>query len=315
MPHIQVVIPVLNEEAIVPTLTRSVAESVGKITDDYGIIVVDDGSTDGTWAEIRRAAEQDARVDGLKLTRNFGQHSAITAGLAAANADWVVVMDGDMQDRPEVIPELYAKAREGFDVVFVARQERPVGLAYKAAQWLFYRTLRFLAQTDYDPAHGNFSIISRKVLECYQHLPEGNRFYGGLLNWLGFRTTTISAMHGQRLSGRPSYDFRKRFRLATDIIVSFSVRPLHAAIGIGLVCSTFSFVYGLIIIIRAFANDVSVEGWASLIVSIYFVGGIIMILLGMNSLYLGKVYSEVKRRPVYVVAETAKDPVPAPGNR
>ena len=305
MTYIQAVVPLLNEQAIVPVLVERLSEALRQVSDDYGIILVDDGSSDATWAEIQAAAEREPNLTGLRFSRNFGQHVAITAGLEAADADWVVVMDGDLQDRPEVIPELHAKVQQGYDVAFVARQERPEGLVYRLCQRLFYSTLRFLSRSDYDPAHGNFSIISRRVLMAYKSLEEGSRFYGGLVSWLGFRSTTLPARHGERLSGAPSYDFFKRFRLAKDITLAFSVRPLYAAIFVGVLSTLFSFVFGSIIIVRALLSDVSVEGWASLMVSIYFVGGIIMTLIGMNSLYLGKVYNEIQRRPLYVVAERA----------
>lgn len=305
MPYIQAVVPVMNEETIIPVLAERLAAALRQVSDDYGIILVDDGSSDATWAAIQAAAERDSNLTGLRFSRNFGQHVAITAGLEAADADWVVVMDGDLQDRPEVIPELHAKAQEGFDVVFVARQARPEALLYKLCQRAFYSTLRVLARSDYDPAHGNFSIISRRVLAAYRSLEEGTRFYGGLVSWLGFPSTTLPAAHGERLSGKPAYNFGKRFKLAKDIILAFSIRPLYAAICVGIVSTLFSFVFGSIIIIRAIFADVSVEGWASLMVSIYFVGGVIMTLIGMNSLYIGKVYSEIQRRPLYVVAETA----------
>ena len=305
MTYIQAVVPVLNEQAIIPVLAERLAAALRQVSEDYGIILVDDGSSDATWPEIQAAAARDPNLTGLRFSRNFGQHVAITAGLEAADADWVVVMDGDLQDRPEVIPDLHAKVQEGYDVAFVARQERPEALLYRVCQRVFYATLRFLTRTDYDPAHGNFSIISRRVLEAYRSLEECTRFYGGLVSWLGFRSTTVPAAHGERLSGAPSYDLAKRFKLAKDIILAFSVRPLYVAILIGLLSTLFSFVFGSIIIVRALFADVSVEGRASLMVSIYFVGGVIMTLIGMNSLYIGKVYSEIQRRPLYVVAETA----------
>ena len=305
MPYIQAVVPVMNEEAIIPALAERLAAALRQVSEDYGIILVDDGSRDSTWSEIQAAAERDPNLAGLRFSRNFGQHVAITAGLEAADADWVVVMDGDLQDRPEVIPELHVKAQEGYDVIFVARQERPEGLLYRLCQRAFYGTLRALTDTDYNPEHGNFSMISRRVLTAYRSLEEGVRFYGGLVSWLGFRSTTVPATHGERLGGASSYSLGKRFKLAKDIILAFSVRPLYAAICVGILSTLFSFIFGSIIIVRALLADVSVEGWASVMVSIYFVGGVIMTLVGMNGLYIGKVYSEIQRRPLYIVAETA----------
>ena len=304
------VVPVFNEEALIHELVRRLTEALDGIEGvdgDWAVWLVDDGSVDRTWEGIEAACAKDPRLRGLRFSRNFGQHVAITAGLDHADARWVVVMDGDLQDRPETIPHLYAKAQEGYDVVMVERLERPVGLLYRAAQRVFYGTLRFLARTEYNPAFGNFSIVARKVVIAYRSLSEGSRFYGGLLFWLGFRRTFIQATHGERFAGTASYDLRRRLRLASDIIIAYSVRPLHAAVLVGVLSTSFSFVYGLYIVFRALAGDVEVTGWASLIVSIYFVGGILMTLLGMNSIYLGRVYQELKGRPLYVLSDTLSD--------
>ena len=187
MAHITAVAPVLNEELNVKELVTRIAAALSDLTPDYAILIVDDGSTDETWARLMEMSEADPRVGGVRFSRNFGQHAAITAGIEACDSDWVVVMDGDLQDRPEVIPELYAKAKEGWDCVFVERQDRPESSLYLLGQKIFYRTLRSLTEGNYDGSHGNFSIISRRVVDAYRDLGEGARFYGGLVDWLGFR--------------------------------------------------------------------------------------------------------------------------------
>jgi dolichol-phosphate mannosyltransferase len=303
-PHISVVAPIYREEGNVPELVRRLTRSLGDITATFEIILVEDGGGDRSWDRIREAAEADPRVKGLRFSRNFGQHYAITAGLELASGDWVVVMDGDLQDRPEVIPDLYAKAREGYDVVFVERQSRPEGLPYMWMQKIFYLMLRILAGTDYDPRHGNFSIISRRVVDGFRSLNENLRFYGGIVWWLGYRRTSIPAQHGERFAGRSVYTLRQRVRLAMSIIVAHSDRPLQFSIAIGLTMAVLAFIYGVYIIIRATFGDVSVEGWASVIVSIYFVGGLILFVLGIIGLYIGKLYHEAKKRPLYIVAES-----------
>lgn len=303
MTLIEAVVPVLNEELIIDELVARLSAAMGSFTEDWGVVLVDDGSTDGTWAAIAAASAREPRVRGRRFSRNFGQHVAITAGLEASEAEWVVVMDGDLQDRPEVIPRLYEKASQGYEVVFVARKNRPISPAYRLAQSIFYGALRFLAQTEYNPAFGNFSILNRRVVHAYSALSESHRFYGGLIFWLGFRRAFIEADHDRRFAGEPSYNLRRRIRLASDIILAYSVRPLHAAIVLGVCSTVFSFSYGLYVMWRALHGDVSIEGWASIIVSIYFVGGLLMTMVGMNGVYLGRVHEELKRRPLYVVSE------------
>lgn len=303
MPHLSIVAPVFREEGNVAEFCRRVIAATEAITADVEVILVEDGGGDNSWRVICEEAAQDPRIRGLKFSRNFGQHYAITAGLDAADGDWTVVMDSDLQDRPEVIPELYAKAQEGFDVVFVARQNRPENWLYRFCQGVFYGTFRYLAGSDYDPKHGNFSIISRKVLNDFRSLHESLRFYGGILFWLGYPRASITAEHGRRFDGRSVYTLARRFKLAADIIIAHSDRPLRFSVGLGFAMALLSFVYGLYIVVRALLGTLVIEGWASLIVSIYFVGGMMMVVMGINGIYLGKMYNETKRRPLYVVAE------------
>lgn len=302
--HMSVVVPIFREEGNVLELVRRLTESLSCITDSFEIVLVEDAGGDRSWDRILEAAERDPRVKGLRFSRNFGQHYAITAGLEMVSGDWVVVMDGDLQDRPEVIPELYAKAQEGYDIVFVERQSRPEGKLYMWMQTSFYRLLRYLAGTDYDPRHGNFSIVSRKVVDGFKALNENLRFYGGIVWWLGYRRASIPAQHGERFAGRSVYTVGKRINLAISIIVAHSDRPLQFSIGIGLTMAVLAFIYGLYIVLRAIFGDIAIEGWASLIVSIYFVGGLILFVLGIMGLYIGKLYHEAKRRPLYIVAES-----------
>ena len=303
MSHISVVAPIFREEGNVRELCRRLYEALSKITEDFEIVLVEDGGGDKSWTIISEIAGDEPRIKGLRFSRNFGQHYAITAGLDAVDGDWVVVMDGDLQDRPEVIPDIYAKAQEGYHVVFVERRQRPESWLYKLAQRSFYRLFRFLAATEYNPAHGNFSIISREVVNHYRKLHENLRFYGGIVTWLGFRHASIQAQHGTRHAGTGGYTLGKRVRLAAQMIVAHSELPLRISVGLGLVMAVLSFLYGTVIVLRAIFDDVSVEGWASIIVSIYFVGGTIMVLLGILGIYIGKMHNEIKHRPLYVVTE------------
>jgi dolichol-phosphate mannosyltransferase len=283
-------------------LTR-VKLNVCKITDDYEIIIVDDGSKDGTWEKIKYEARDENRVKGIKFSRNFGHHFALTAGLHKAQGDWVVVMDGDLQDRPEVIPELYSKATEGFDVVFVLRSERAEKKFYLVFQRLFYIILNLLSGINFDYRKANFSIINRKVVEAFKLFKEYSRFYGSTLKWLGFNQAEISAVHGTRHSGKSSYSLRSRIKLAADIIFSFSERPLKYSIGIGLVISIVAVISAFWIAFSAIRWGYSVVGWSSLMTITLFIGGIILIMIGIVGVYLGRIFQEVKKRPLFVIGD------------
>ena len=300
MAHLSVVIPVFNESSLVQELISRVKSNAILITEDFELIIVDDGSMDNTWELIEIEANRENRVKGIKLSRNFGHHYAITAGLHSATGDWVVVMDGDLQDRPEVIPELYKKAVSGFDVVFVSRQNRPEKLYYRIAQKLFYWLLRSLSGINFDSRQANYSIINKKVVEAFKNFSEHARFYGSTIKWLGFKTSFIMADHGIRHSGKPSYTFRKRIKLAADVILAFSERPLRFAIGFGLTMSLSAIIISFWIFWRTLKFEVVDLGFSSILVAILFVGGSILIVLGILGIYLGRVFNQVKNRPLYI---------------
>jgi dolichol-phosphate mannosyltransferase len=304
MTHISVVVPLYNESSLIEELIKRVKANIKLITEDFEIILIDDGSQDQTWQLIESEASNETRLKGIKFSRNFGHHYAITAGLHNSKGEWVVVMDGDLQDRPEVIPELYKKAQTGFDVVFVSRKNRPEKLYYRVAQKFFYLILRSLSGIDFDSTQANFSIVSKKVVEAFKIFPENARFYGSTIKWLGFNRSFIYADHGVRHSGRPSYTFRKRIKLASDIILSFSERPLKFAIGFGIIISTIATIGAFWIIYGAIQWGYSVIGWSSLMFSIFFLGGSILIVLGIIGIYLGRVFQESKKRPLYIISNT-----------
>ena len=304
MTQISVVVPLYNESSLIEELIKRVKANIKLITEDFEIILIDDGSQDQTWQLIESEASNETRLKGIKFSRNFGHHYAITAGLHNSKGEWVVVMDGDLQDRPEVIPELYKKAQTGFDVVFVSRKNRPEKLYYRIAQKIFYLILRSLSGIDFDSTQANFSIVSKKVVEAFRIFPETARFYGSTIKWLGFNRSFIYADHGVRHSGRPSYTFRKRIKLASDIILSFSERPLKFAIGFGIIISTIATIGAFWIIYGAIQWGYSVIGWSSLMFSIFFLGGSILIVLGIIGIYLGRVFQESKKRPLYIISNT-----------
>jgi dolichol-phosphate mannosyltransferase len=293
MAKLSVVIPVLNEENLIKELIDRVTLNCEKITNDYEVIIVDDGSVDGTWLKISESSRLNKKVRGIKLSRNFGHHYALTAGLHETTGEWVVVMDGD----------LYQESQKGYDVVFVSRKNRPEKIYYRALQKLFYWVLKSLSGLNFDSSQANFSIINRKVVDAFKSFPENARFYGSTIMWLGFKRSKIFADHGKRLSGKPSYTFKKRLRLASDIILSFSERPLKFAIGVGVILSTISIIVATWIIYAAITWGYSVTGWTSLIFSIFFFSGVILVFLGIIGIYLGRVFQEVKRRPLYVVSD------------
>ena len=301
MTQLSIVVPVYNESSLIEELIRRVVINVKKITEDFEIIVVDDGSKDQTWELIEKEAKKENRIKGVKFSRNFGHHYAITAGLHKSTGDWVVVMDGDLQDRPEVIPDLYTKAKSGFDVVFVSRQNRPETLVYRIAQKTFYSLLNFFSGIKFDSRQANFSIINRKVVEAFKIFPEQARFYGSTIKWLGFSRSEIFADHGTRHSGKPSYTFKKRIKLASDIVLAFSERPLKASIFLGFLLSTMSLVAMMLVAYRAYFFGFTVTGWASLLSALFFSTGIILMVLGISAIYIGEVFKQVKNRPLYII--------------
>lgn len=304
MPLLSIVTPVYKAEGCLDELYRRLVASLEPLSEDFEIIMVEDSGGDRSWEIIQRLATADPRVKGLQFSRNFGQHYGITAGLDVAEGDWVVVMDCDLQDQPEEIPRLYARALDGYDVVLAHRSERTDGALKRFSSWCFYRLLSWLADTDYDSAAGNFRIISRKVVLACRGMREQLRFFSGLVNWTGFPTTSIEVSHATRFEGRSTYTFGKLWKLAADTIIAYSDKPLRLAVRFGFAMSLLSFAAGLYILVRAALYGSPVVGWPSLIVSVYFIGGIIISILGVLGIYLGKTFDEAKKRPLYIVMNT-----------
>lgn len=306
-PQISVVVPVYKAENCLDELYRRLKQSLEKISPDFEIVLVEDCGGDRSWEVIERLARQDARVKGIQFSRNFGQHYGITAGLDHCRGEWVVVMDCDLQDRPEEIPRLYAKAQEGYDIVLARRGHRKDPLMKRFTSWLFYKLFSYLADMDYDGETGNFRIMSRKVVESFRKMREQLRFFGGLVQWLGFPTASIEVQHAERHEGQSSYTFAKLWKLATETIIAYSDKPLRLAVRFGFLMAFLAFCYGVYTLIRAMLYDIPIMGWSSLIVSLYFIGGIIIALLGIIGIYLGKTFDESKKRPLYVVRRVTFD--------
>jgi len=300
---ISIVSPVYHASGCLRELYQRLVQVLEGLGEDFEIVLVNDGSPDDSWDIILELAAGDSRVKGVNLSRNFGQHCAITAGLDHAAGDWIVVMDCDLQDQPEEIPQLYAKALEGYQIVFARRTNRKDTLIKKACSRIFHRLYHFLSDIKIDPHVSNFSIASRHVVDAMLNLRERNRAYSVFLQWLGFQTTYIDVEHGKRFSGKSSYGFTKSVRVAVEAITSQSNKPLRLSIYIGFLMSIVSFVYATYRIVRYYTHGVDVDGWTSLMVAVVFIGGLILANLGVMGLYLGKVFDESKHRPLYVTQQ------------
>jgi polyisoprenyl-phosphate glycosyltransferase len=301
MSHISVVIPVYKAPEILGELHKRLVKTLSQITEDYEIILVNDDSPLGDWEVIQRIALIDHKVKGINLSRNFGQHYAITAGLDNCNGDWVIVMDCDLQDQPEEILKLYNKAQEGYDVVWGRRYERKDNFLKKITSKLFMKIFDFLSGYKSDHTTANYSIVSSKVIENFRKMKELNRSYPSFIRWIGFKTGYIDIEHAPRLIGKSSYTYRKLFSFALDTIVAHTNRPLRLSIGFGFTLAFFAFLYALFLTSRFFIFDVPVEGWTSTMVSIWFIGGLMFVNLGIVGLYIGKIFDETKKRPLYVI--------------
>ena len=299
--HLSVVIPVYKAEHCLDELYRRLKLALESIPTNFEIIFIEDCGGDNSWQVIERLAAVDPRVRGIQFSRNFGQHYGITAGLDHCHGDWVVVMDCDLQDRPEEIPRMYAKAQEGYDIVLARRGARQDPLLKRITSWLFYRIFNYLADIKYDGESGNFRIMSRNVVANFCRMREQLRFFGGLMQWMGFSTTSIDVEHAERFAGNTTYTFAKLWGLATETIIAYSDKPLRLAVRIGFLMAFFSFCYGAYILWHALFYGSPVPGWNSLIVSLYFIGGIIISILGIIGIYLGKTFDESKKRPLYII--------------
>jgi dolichol-phosphate mannosyltransferase len=298
---ISVVIPVYKAEKILDELYTRLRNALETVSPAFEIVLVEDCGGDRSWDVIERLAAADPRVIGLQFSRNFGQHYGITAGLDQCNGDWVVVMDCDLQDAPEEIPRLYAKALEGYHVVLALRGKRQDPMLKRATSWLYYRLFSYLADLDIDGDSGNFRIMSRQVVKNFVRMREQLRFFGGHVQWMGFPTTGIEVRHAQRAEGKSTYTFAKLWRLAMDTILAYSDKPLRMAATLGLTMAAVAMGFGAFILLRSMVHSSPIPGWSSLIVSLYFIGGLIIGILGVLGIYLGKAFDETKKRPLYIV--------------
>lgn len=306
---ISVVIPVYRCSKSLKKLYDRLKRTLLKITDNFEIIMVNDASPDDAWGIIKELSQQDNRVKGINFSRNFGQHYAITAGLERAKGDWIVVMDCDLQDQPEEMVKLYNKAQEGYDIVFGQRENRQDSFLKKLGSKWFYKLLSYLTNTKQDSSIANFGIYSKSSIDAVLSMGDKLKCFPVMIRWVGLKSSTVTIKHASREEGKSSYSLSSLISLSIDIMLSFSDKPLKLAVKSGFIISTLSFVISLVILIKALATDYIVPGWASTIMSLWFLGGLIIMVLGIVGIYVGKTFSQVKDRPLYLIQETTDDEI------
>jgi len=307
MIKISVVSPVYQAAPIVPRLVSEVSAALGELTDSFEIILVDDRSRDDSWNAIKQECNKSSHVRGLRLSRNFGQHSAITAGLGLVKGDWIVVMDCDLQDRPDQISTLYRKALEGYDIVFARRRLRRDSRSKRFYSRAFYSVFSYLTETAQDAAIANFGIYHKKVIDAVQGMDDNIRYFPAMVQWVGFQSTRVDVEHSSRAQGESTYNLRKLLGLAINNIISFSDKPLRLVAQGGLILSAASFAIGLLYLVGFLLGIVKVAGYASLIISIWLTAGINIFVLGLIGIYVGKAFEKIKGRPIFIIDEAVND--------
>ncbi len=303
-PLLSIVVPVYNEEQSLPLFFDALIPILDGIDIHWEIICVDDGSRDGTAALVRARHAQDARIKLVSFSRNFGKEAALTAGIAHSAGQAVIPIDADLQDPPELIPEMVAKWREGYQVVLATRRfRRGDSLLKKYTALSFYWVIGGLSHNNIPKNTGDFRLMDRAAVDALNQLPERTRFMKGLLSWVGFRTTQIFYDRADRAAGNSRFNFFSLWRLALDGVFSFSTLPLQIWTYLGAGISFLSFLYASFLIMRTLISGSDVPGYASLMVAVLFIGGIQLISLGIIGEYVGRIYREVKRRPLYLVQE------------
>lgn len=303
---ISVILPCLDEEDVLGETLRRLAEMAAAQRDcRFEFIFVDDGSRDRTADILRAAAALDGRIKVMRFARNFGQQIAVTAGMEMARGDAVVLMDADLQDPPELVARMVALWRDGFDVIYGTRRSRRAdSLVKRVTARMFYTTINRLSEVPIPNDTGDFRLLSRRVVDVLRQMPERHRFIRGMVSWVGYRQTSVEYDRPERFAGVTKYPLRKMIRFAADGILSFSIKPLQFSIALGLVAAGIAVIgIGYALFMRMFTNT-WVEGWTALMIAVLFIGGVQLLCLGILGEYVGRIYSEVKRRPLYVVAET-----------
>jgi glycosyltransferase involved in cell wall biosynthesis len=299
-----IVIPVYNEEALLGALVARLREVMAQLDGPAEVVLVDDGSADRSFELMVAASEADPRFKVLQLSRNFGHQIAITAGMDVAAGQAVIVMDADLQDPPEVILQMAARWQEGYEVVYAVREQRDGETLFKRkTATLFYGLQRRLAEIDQPVEVGDFRLVDRRALDAFLQMRERNRYVRGMFSWVGFRQTSVSYTRGARAAGESKYPLRKMVRLAVDGVVGFSTAPLRFALSLGLFMAAASIAYGVVVVALKLAGVANTPGYASLLVTITFLSGVQLAVIGMVGQYVARIYDETRARPLYLVRE------------
>jgi polyisoprenyl-phosphate glycosyltransferase len=304
-PEYSLVVPIFNEEETLSELARRLTLLLDALDGPAEVVLVDDGSSDRSYDLMVAAREIDPRFKVLRLSRNFGHQIAITAGMDVAAGNAVIVMDADLQDPPEVVLEMAARWREGFDVIYGVREGRPGDTRFKkATASVFYRFLRRVSNIDVPLDVGDFRLVDRRALEAFKSMRETNRYVRGMFSWIGFRQVGVTFQRDERFAGDTKYPLTKMLKFATDGVVSFSAAPLRLALNLGFAVSALSFALGVLAVILKLAGFYSIPGLASIAVFVAFLGGIQLLVLGLMGEYIARIHDEVKDRPLYLVRDT-----------
>ncbi len=304
-PHISIVSPVYGKSVDLQGLYDRLIKNLSPITDSFEIILVNDRSLDDSWTRMQSLSKQDPRVKGILLSKNFGQHHAILAGLKHVMGEWCVVMDCDLQDRPEEIPRLYAQAvDQDYDSLVARRIARRDSHFTRLTSWAFYIVFNYLTDQRYDNREANFGIYKFKVIDAIRCFKQKDHLFGLMVNIVGFKKGFLEVQHDKRTRGRSSYSFSKRLAMAVDLILSNSIKPLKLTMKLGFIISTLSLFYSVYLIWMYFTRDYNVSGWTSIIVSLFFLFGVLISVIGMVGLYVGKTYNQVMDHPLYIVDKT-----------
>lgn len=299
---LSIVIPVLNEERNIPELVHRLRLTLGPAGISFEIIFVDDGSTDRTPEILHALHATDDRIKAVHLARNFGHQAAISAGLRAAAGDAVAVMDGDLQDSPEMLPVFLERGQAGYDVVYAIRERRAASWPKRVGYLVFYRLLARISQIEIPLDSGDFSLMSRRVVDVLNAMPERTRFVRGMRSWAGFRQIGVEHARGPRFAGEAKYTYRRLVRLALDGFFAFSYRPLQLASLSGILVSTLALALAAGLVVLKLTQGIPLVGWTSLMVAVLFMGGVQLICVGILGEYVGRIYEESRGRPPYLVA-------------
>ena len=303
--ELSVVSPCYGAPTLLRELVRQITETVAQLTDSYEIILVEDCSPDNSRDIIRELCAQDSHVKGVFLSRNFGQQSALNAGYDTAKGDYVVTLDCDLQNPPSQIRDLFLKAKEGYDIVFATRRNRPDNFFMTQGSHVFNKLMGFLTDTRQDEAVAEFAIFSHKVIDAMAKMGDYHRYYPLMTQWVGFKTAKVDVEHAVRTDGkRSSYSMRKRIELAVSTAVSFSTKSLRLIVYFGTLVTLAAIVGAVVLVIKTIIMDETVSGWATLFVSMWFIAGIMIMVMGIIAVYVGSIFDEVKHRPSYLISET-----------